>query len=297
MNLLHRFYILTFFISVNSLKCPQGREYVNNRRRSSGYCIRCKKGRFNNYINSQCASCPGGKYNNIFGATSCIGTSICPSGKYGSLNPTTPKDTKCNNCIPGKYQVNTGKNNCESCPGGQYQPNEGKSSCLGSLICPAGKFGKENAIEPSVCEACPPNTYSPLNGSISCFKCTKYEYQNYPGQSSCLKKEKCSNYKYFNINIEKCDKTHDYILVEAILCWIAFGISFILLLISICICMSQKISVASLLIVNLFSVITSLICFGQASRFKLSDLKFYLYICIHIFQIIISCISCKSLNI
>ena len=291
MNLLYKFlFIFSLLQSIYSLECQKGKEYTNSRRRrrGSGYCIKCKKGRYNNDINSQCNSCPGGKYNNNIGATSCIGTSVCPSGKFAPKNPTSVEDTMCTNCLPGQYQNNTGTNNCDSCPGGQYQPHEGTSTCLGSLICPAGKFGKENAILPNVCQTCSPNTYSSINGSIVCIQCSKQEYQLYPGQTSCLKKDKCSGYKYFDTNIQKCKSTHEYILVEAILCWVSFALSFVLFFVACCICSNQKKSVGYLLIISIFSIIASLICFANAFKNKISDTTFDIYISIHIIQIIVA---------
>ena len=283
------FTICTIIPVLLALKCPAGTR-ISTRRRRASYCKSCPVGYFMNEDNNQyytCNACPSGKYNTKSMQTSCSGD-ICQSGQYGKVGAISSDETICKKCSPGQFQLYSGQEKCNSCLSGKYQPKSGQIFCLGNTTCPVGKFGPENAIVPTIkCTDCYKNTYSNINGSTSCQLCEKNEYQLQSGQSYCLRKGSCSSYKYFNIEKVTCDYVHPYITIEAILCWLAFVITLVACGRSV----KSKNGGCSIFICIL-SVMTSLASYIHISTRKkeISDTTYWVFISLHIVQILSVCI-------
>ena len=73
-------------------KCPAGRFGLSGQVHDSiSSCSDCIPGRFStSFGHESCASCPAGLYSSPGTATNCLGDTICPAGKWGSIYAIKP---------------------------------------------------------------------------------------------------------------------------------------------------------------------------------------------------------------
>ncbi|CAB4004098.1 mastigoneme [Paramuricea clavata] len=184
--------------------CPVGHRcfYIDNAP------IKCSKGYYQNQTGQRsCKQCSAGEYSLEIGrSTKC---DICPVGHRCFYIDNAPIK-----CSKGYYQNQTGQRSCKQCSAGEYSLEIGRSTKCD--ICPVGhrcyyvneppiKCSKgyyQNQTGQRSCKQCSAGEYSLESGrstkcdicpvghrcyyvSIPPIKCSKGQYQDLPGQTSC----------------------------------------------------------------------------------------------------------------
>ena len=204
------------------------RNYRRRRSRRTS-CQPCPTGRHKSFIehsDSYCDKCESGRYQPERGQADCLGIK-CSPGQWGPIGITTATDNVCHTCLEGRYSPNMGQESCQSCPSGLYSAGKGATSCLGSLKCPAGKWGPKFATAPTTCQLCPVGTYGEGSGIFQCPVCPRGKYNLRAGQTECQPFPSCPRW----YRVERVAYTcvpiyplHLYRLLVAV-AWITFVVN------------------------------------------------------------------------
>ena len=112
--------------------------------------------------------------------------------------------TSCDNCVAGKYNLESERTNCDACAVGKWQGEEGSTYCVDCLAgtyssataatsvgtcqkCIAGKYlamqGNDGQTD---CMECVVGKYSSMVGATSCEECGAGTFQTSRGQTNCV---------------------------------------------------------------------------------------------------------------
>lgn len=131
-------------------------------------CTPCEPGEYYDTADKTCKTCSSNEFSSTFGATectSCAGTPVKITGDSVSTAGPALKDA-CS-CGEGLYPVegNDGSITCEQCAPGTFF---------------SGGFNV------GVCEPCGQGTIATGFGNVNCAPCDTEEYQDQPGQTTCI---------------------------------------------------------------------------------------------------------------
>jgi hypothetical protein len=82
-------------------------------------------------------------------------------------------------CSPGQYNADTGRTKCDSCLAGSAQPNSGNTTCVS---CEENFFSTDGSAN---CQPCPPRSFNRLRGNSRCESCGEGTYFS-ASTASCL---------------------------------------------------------------------------------------------------------------
>lgn len=176
-----------------------------------------------------CQSCTAGlSYTDGPGKTSCELVRICQPGEFVTAAPTSTSNRGCQFCGVGTVSNTFNAVICSPCPAGESQPAEGQTSCVNPgcpvgtrsfgticFACSPGTFQNETgqdfchtvstcppgwhiavsstATTDVVCQPCPAGSYSNQPNAEVCANCEgDVEFQDLPGQTSCVAQPMCS---------------------------------------------------------------------------------------------------------
>jgi syndecan 4 len=151
------------------IKCPAG--YTTPGMGTPGSdasaCSICAGGFESTYVEGtlQCNACPSGTFSKA--GQACAG---CGKGRYiviAAPRFNTALESKCHNCVAGKFSGATDATECTACRVGKYMDRI--ASQVQCEICPAGTIAA--ATGSTSCTFCPPGKYSTF-GSAACVECT-----------------------------------------------------------------------------------------------------------------------------
>ena len=239
--------------------CDKGKFYVyrsRRRRAARSACYSCVPGywqREANHKNKSCQPCPSGKYTDNPGSSKCLGGPVCQTGTVGIIGAVSENESVCNDCVAGRYSVNTGDGpDCMSCPSGLYVATSKASSCIGGGACPLGKYGTMFNTKQGTCKECPVGKITVKTGLFTCSDCPRGQYQLSSGKSSCLPKENCTRWKINQPNAYECVYVYniDFYISLVILSWISVLLTLKVWLIALEPCVSWN----TILLIITFSV-------------------------------------------
>ena len=201
---------------------------ISRRRIGVTVCRKCVGGRYLDLTTTtkqDCFQCPSGKWAEGDGNSLCTGGPVCVAGKWGKMGA-IDKSGECKSCGVGKYQPVNGQGDCLSCPSGEYSTTIESVSCMGSKCAP-GQYGGRFSTTQTNCMTCPSGKFSTISGAFDCITCPRSKYQLNVGQTSCKNYESCGGYSDFDVALERCALTHEYIKELSYVAWTAFALNLI----------------------------------------------------------------------
>ena len=112
--------------------CPAGKfGDIAQTTLSESSCKDCSAGQYTSTagLGPHCTNCEPGRYQADTGGINCEGA-LCTAGKFGPEKITHRSNAVCDDCSVGKFSSKTGDINCSVCPNGKYQTLEGQTSCV-----------------------------------------------------------------------------------------------------------------------------------------------------------------------
>ena len=199
--------------TANRTACPIGRYNSKNRRSNFSSCEFCSRGKYGTTEGqweeaTACVvceagyfcplgeggyplkrSCPAGTFNRFRGQHRNSSCSLCPPGRYGTMESQRFQNASCKLCEKG--HVCFGRTHRSPCPVGRYNNKTGQFDALASCQkCPVGTFGEDagQANHSAACLPCSAGKFSNIEGGVStavCNSCTPGKWANVRS-SSCM---------------------------------------------------------------------------------------------------------------
>ena len=107
---------------------------------------------------NDCIPCENGKYQSQSGKTLCL---ECAPGTHSEL---ITKSTKCDGCVVGRFQDQSGQSDCKGCTKGQYI----------------------NVTGAVTCKDCLPGTIGNADGQLACKNCLQGAFRDGASESLTL---------------------------------------------------------------------------------------------------------------
>lgn len=122
----------------------------------------------------------------------------CPAGRFSFLGEGNPSASVCNECSPGRYEVD--RSRCQDCEVGYAQPKAGKGSCYPCapgfasptsagklcLACNEGTFSHDNLANVA-CSPCEPGYAQSESQSMQCTACgVGFKSEQNTGSKRCM---------------------------------------------------------------------------------------------------------------